>query len=230
MSDVKQMEHVSVIKYLHEKGFSAEKIHLEINPNDDIQGLSLPNIKHVIHDLKLGRTDFLNPKHPGRPRNEEIRKEIEEEIDENPDESARQIARETHHSPSTVTSVLKDDLGYHYSHLQSIPHELTDDLRQKKVKIAQEVLNIFKTAHDSHNSNIISGDESWFFYMHQPRGRWVLNGEKPGQKVKLSRFQKKKMVKIFLKEMVNFLLICFPPGKLLIPNISQRRSFPKSRN
>lgn len=62
--------------------------------------------------------------------------------------------------------ILKDNLRYHYSYLQSIPHELTDYLNQK----SSITFSNFQTVHDFHNSNIISGDESWFFYIHHMEG------------------------------------------------------------
>ena len=83
------MEYGKIIKEYHEKGLSPEEIHSILNPNDKIEGLSLPNINHVIHAVKLGRTDFKKGKSTGRPKDEIIREEIQEKIEENPNESAR---------------------------------------------------------------------------------------------------------------------------------------------
>ena len=207
------MEYGKIIKEYHDKGLSPEEIHSILNANDKIEGLSLPNIIHVVHAVKLGRTDFKKQKSTGRPKDETIRTEIQEKIEENPTASAHQIALETHHSTKTVAYVLRDDLGYEYQHLQSTPHELTDELRQKRVKIAQEVLNLLHTAHASHNDNIISEDESWFFYMRQPKAKWVLKGEKAGEKVRASNFQRKKMVTIFIKRNGNFFVELLPHGQ-----------------
>lgn len=83
------MEYGKIIKEYHDKGLSPEEIHSILNANDKIEGLSLPNIIHVVHAVKLGRTDFKKQKSTGRPKDETIRTEIQEKIEENPNESAR---------------------------------------------------------------------------------------------------------------------------------------------
>ena len=43
----------------------------------------------------------------------------------------------------------------------------------------------------SRSTNIITGDESWFLYLNQPKARWVLAGDDPGEIVISTNYQKK---------------------------------------
>ena len=116
-------------------------------------------------------------------------------------------------SPTTVTNVLHDDFAFNYRHLPNVPHKLTDEIREKRVKEAKQLLSMLERAHRSHNTNIITGDESWFRYTNEPRAQWVQEGEQVDTRVRDSQFSKKKMVTIFIKKNGTFFVELMPLGQ-----------------
>ena len=128
------------------------------------EAYSFSSVGKWLSKIRQGRTDLFNQKQPGRPKDDSIREHIRNQIDKDPRFSARTIAQTTQHSPTTVSKILKEDLDLEYRHLQPVPHKLTDYKRTKRVKEAKAILDMLQSAHNSHNTNIITGDESWFRY------------------------------------------------------------------
>ena len=121
-------------------------------------------------------------------------------------------------------------MGYEFLHLRKIPHILTDEIKEKRVRQANFIISSLETAKKSHNANIITGDESWFYYSYPPKARWVLCGEEVEDYVAPSQFSKKKMVTIFIKQNGTFFVELLPSGEtydanyfreVIIPQIHQ---------
>ena len=72
-------------------------------------------------------------------------------------------------SIDTVIRTLCEDLGYNYRHLRWVPHVLT-------IEVISQCL---EDSNKSHFDKIMTGDESWFLYLHQPTYQWVLQNENP---------------------------------------------------
>ena len=198
------------IFYLHHENKTTEEIHQYLVEHYGESAYALSTVGKWIWKIKLGRTDLSNEKHSGRPIDESIREEIRQQIQNSPVFSDRSIARATEHSHTTVAKVLHDDLGFNYLHLQTVPHNLTDDKRTKRVEEAKKILAFLKCAKRSHNANIITGDESWFRYTNEPRARWVPAGEEVGTRIKESQYLKKKMVTIFIRKNGKFFVDLMP--------------------
>ena len=204
------------IFFLHQENHSAEEIHQYLVNHAGHDAYSIHTVRYWLQQIKLNRTDFTNQKPSGRPVDDSIREEVRKQIQADPYISARRIAHNTGHSPTPVTKVLHQDEGREYRHLQKIPHSLTDDKRSQRVNGATKILNMLEKAERSHNSNIITGDESWFFYTNEPDARWIIEGEEIETKVQESRYQRKKWLQFSLGKMEIFLLTCCLAGKLLI--------------
>ena len=149
----------------------------------------------------------------GRPPDPRNRVLVEAQINEDPYISAHQISRNTCIPYTTVLHILVNDLNFKYRHLRWVPHFLTPEIKEKRVLQAKELLNALQTANRSHMSNIITGDESWFLYVNQPKARWVLAGDNPGDIVAESDYQKKTMVTIFIRKNGTFFVELLPNGQ-----------------
>ena len=198
------------IFFLYHENHTPEEIHQYLVKHAGEDAYTLSSVRKWLWKIRQNRTDLSNQKKSGRPIDDSIREEIRKQIQSDPYISARRIAQNTNHSPTTVTKVLHDDLGYDYRHLQTVPHLLTDDKRSQRVEEAKRILNTLEKAQRSHNNNIITGDESWFYYTNEPKARWILSGEKIETRVDDNRFQRKKMVTIFIKKNGTFFVDLMP--------------------
>lgn len=190
-----------------------QEIHTHLKDVYGDEAMSMKSVEYWTHQFKLGRTDIDDASRPGRPQEESYRILVQVQIEKDPYITARQIAKNTDISISTVLSILTNDLGYNYRYLRWVPHILSDEMKIQRVIQSKEILRTLQTAKRSHFSNILSGDESWFLYTTYPRGRWVLAGEDPGERLKPSHFQKKTMVTIFIKKNGTFFVELLPQGE-----------------
>ena len=62
-------------------------------------------------------------------------------------------------------------------------HKLTDEIREKRVKEAKQLLSMLESAHRSNHTNIITDDESWFRYTNETRTQLVQKREQVDTRV-----------------------------------------------
>ena len=195
-----KMDLRSNIYFLYNLGKSNYEIYQSLKYVYGDNAYCLKAVQYWTKEFKLGRKDTADAPRAGRPPNLRNRVLIEAQINEDPYISAHQIAKNTFIPYSTVLHILTNDLNFKYMHLRWIPHSLTPEIKKKRVSQAQVILKALQTANRSHFSNIITGDESWFFYINQPKARWVLADDYPGSIVNKSNYQKKTMVSIFIRK------------------------------
>lgn len=207
-----KMDQRANIYLLYKLEKSNEEIYESLKQVYGDQAYSLKTVEYWTKQFKLGRKSINDEPRSGRPADPRIRIQIEAQINEDPYISAHQIARNT---------------GIPYS---TVLHILTPEIMEKRVIQAKVILNALQTANRSHFSNIITGDESWFLYVNQPKARWVLDGEFPGDIVERSKYEKKIMVTIFIRKNGTFFVDLLPHGQkfdsnyfvnCIIPQINQ---------
>ncbi|MDE7383476.1 MAG: hypothetical protein K2M99_06280, partial [Treponemataceae bacterium] len=201
------------IFFLHKKNYTAEEIHQYLVEHAGQDAYSFSSVRHWLQQIKLNRTDFTDQKPSGRPIDDSIREDVRHQIQSDPYISARHIAKNIGHAPATVTKILHDEEGFKHKHLRKVPHSLTDDKRSQRVEEAKEILRMLESAERSHNSNIITGDESWFYYTNEPDARWIIDGEEIETKVQDSQYKRKKMVTIFIRKNGTFFVELMPCGQ-----------------
>jgi hypothetical protein len=76
--------------------------------------------------------------------------------------TVREVAEEVDISKTVCHEILTENLGMHQIAAKSVPRLLTDDQKQKRVDVSQELLD---QANDDDNflKNIIRGDETWVY-------------------------------------------------------------------
>jgi hypothetical protein len=84
-------------------------------------------------------------------------------------ESACSIAERLRIGHATVLEYLHVSIGFKSFHLRWVPHLLTDDLRQKRKEHASAILPFLYAAQHDRWHNLVTGDESWFFFNISPR-------------------------------------------------------------
>lgn len=207
------MNQRGVIYFYYKLGLENKDIHEHLLDVYGDDAVSEKTVEYWTHQFKLGRTDIKDAPRPGRPREESYRIFVQVQIEKDPYITARQIAKNTNISISTVLNILTNELGYNYRYLRWVPHILSNEMKLQRVIQSKEILKALQTAKRSHFTNILSGDESWFLYTTYPKGRWVLEGEDPGERLKPTHYQKKTMVTIFIKKNGSFFVELLPQGQ-----------------
>lgn len=207
------MEQRGVIHFYSKMKVSNKDIHSHLVQVYGEDALSLKSVEYWTHEFKVGRNTIEDAARSGRPKEISYRFNIQSLVEDDPYISARQIAKATYIPLTTVLDILKNELGYNYRHLRWIPHQLTCQMKKNRVTQCTQILNALRSAKRSHFSNIITGDESWFLYVNQPKARWVLADEDPGEIVEPSIYQKKIMVTIFIRKNGTFFVELLPEGQ-----------------
>lgn len=207
------MEQRGVIHFYFKMNVPNKEIHSHLVEVYGEDALSLKSVEYWTHEFKVGRNTIEDSARSGRPKEISYRFYIQSLVEDDPYISARQIAKTACIPLTTVLDILKNELGYNYRHLRWIPHQLTCQMKKNRVTQCTQILNALRSAKRSHFSNIITGDESWFLYVNQPKARWVLADEDPGEIVEPSIYQKKIMVTIFIRKNGTFFVELLPEGQ-----------------
>ena len=73
---------------------------------------------------------------------------------------------------SLVWKILTSDLHFKLHFCKWVPYKITDGIQQKRVEMAQSMLNVLTSEKISHN-DIITGDESWFYWSYEQTPIWL---------------------------------------------------------
>jgi hypothetical protein len=101
----------------------------------------------------------------GKPPNFSIDATIRRVLNRDPTASIREIAREARLLASTIFSVLTTLMGDNYRRCQLVPHNLSAQQRNDRLKQIRELLEMLHNAKRLQWKFIPTGDESWFFYV-----------------------------------------------------------------
>jgi histone-lysine N-methyltransferase SETMAR len=102
-----------------------------------------------------------------------------------------------------------------------VPHQLTDEQKQQRVKLCRENLAKFQNG-SWRLCDIITGDETWIYHRqihHKSKNAsWVGEGESPTTVVRRSKFEPKNLFSIFFKSNGPVLIHCVDEGKTIDHN------------
>ena len=108
--------------------------------------------------------------------------------------SAREISKRLKIPLTTVFHYLYDVLKLRRRSVQYIPFELTRSLRDTRIVFAKVQLAILKEAKKVNYRNIMTCDESWFFYSYNPRWSYMEKKAPRQQLVRQTKNDKKIML------------------------------------
>jgi AraC-like DNA-binding protein len=114
--------------------------------------------------FKAGRSDLGDDKRSGRPPKSDLAESVKNLLDEFPFLSCKAIHTRLGISKTTCLRILHDSLGFEKLNLRWVPYKLTDVQKQVRIDRATELLRLINETPEDKLCNIITGDESWFFY------------------------------------------------------------------
>ena len=186
-------------------GVNATGIHNEFKQASVGRVPSYDTIVKWIAYFKKGGTDLKHQPRSGRPITASIQSNIEMVaalIEEDPYLTYKELVELTSLSAGTLNTIIHQHLKLRKIVSRFVPYDLTEQGHQKRVDICKENLEQIESG-KWRLPDIITGDESWFYW--RPIGRkqsnrsWVAKGESPKTIVKPSKFDDKTMVCVFFR-------------------------------
>jgi hypothetical protein len=122
-----------------------------------------PSVKYWLHRFKLGRKDLTTQHMGGRLTLDDTDAEMLSIRRRSPFSSVRTIADSLGIPASRVYFHLVEKIGFKNDLLYWVAHTLTDELRQERVELARQLLELLEDKRIVGFSDIVTGDVSWFF-------------------------------------------------------------------
>jgi hypothetical protein len=166
-----------IIRFLHNEKVDPHAIHQRLHAQFGLDTYGLRTVQYWCQLFTLGRDDLHEKDRPGRPPIDYVDAEILGCLQKEPFSSSHSLAQTLNLSQSTVLDRLHNSLGMNNWHVRKIPHELTDDLRRTKVSKCRELLNALERMAASAFRDIVTGDESWFYFCHHLSTQWSISRE-----------------------------------------------------
>ena len=89
---------------------------------------------------------------------------IEEAVNKNAHITTRELEKNVGISHERVVNIIHKHLGLKKVTAKWIPHKLTEENKQARVECSKQLLDILEGGF----SNIITGDETWVFFLQSP--------------------------------------------------------------
>lgn len=155
-------------------------------------------------EFNRDRDHFEDEPRVGRPRTAVTSENIEavrQLVNIDPHITYQQIQDTLQIGSAATESILHDYLGLRKITCRWVAHFLTDAQKQDRVNYCLAMLEKFDDGRSKRVFDIITGDESWFYYYDPETKRqsqvWIARGETPPRKVRRRRSVGKHMFAIF---------------------------------
>ncbi|CAF1115050.1 unnamed protein product [Rotaria sp. Silwood1] len=205
---------------------------------------SYPTVRRWAKRFREGRDDVTDDPRSGRPISVLTDENVEcvrQVIEDDPHSTYDDIMGETDLSRGTIERIIHDRLKMRKVTSRWVAHQLTDEQKQKRLRICRQNLEKFRNG-TWHLCDVITGDETWIY--HRQIGRkssnatWVGENELPRTIVRRNRFEPRTLFCFFFKSTGSLLIHKVDKGKTidhdyyidncLIPVINEIRKKEKS--
>ncbi|CAF0880875.1 unnamed protein product [Rotaria sordida] len=197
-----------------------EELAIALGPNAP----SYPTVTEWAKRFREGREDVNDDPRSGRPVSELTDENIElvrEVITNDPHSTYDDIIAETFLSHGTIERIIHDCLQMKKITSQWVPHQLTDEQKQERVKLCRE--NLAKFRDGSYRlCDIKTGNETWIYHRQIHRkstnASWVGEDESPTTIVRRGKFEPKNLFSVFFKSNSPVLIDAVDEGKTMDHN------------
>jgi transposase len=135
-----EVEQRVIIKFLRFKGMKLRDIHHELTLAFGGEAYTLASVKHWIHELETGRIILTDDTRSGRPSIDHIHVLILKQLSETPFPLVRSLSEDLEIPKTTVWRRLTESLQLKSRHFKCVSYTLTEELRQKRVDEASNLL------------------------------------------------------------------------------------------
>jgi hypothetical protein len=141
MDEIKQRY---IVKFLWKEGTDAHEIHQRLKAIYGDSSYPLLTINELMRNLTLERTEIRDFPRSGRPPIAQIDDDIMFLLSTFPFHTVHTPVETFGVSPSRILRHVRNSLGFNHYHFRWVPHELTSHLKEKRVVICRELLELLQ--------------------------------------------------------------------------------------
>lgn len=135
--------------------------------------LSPCTVTYWYQRFETGDYSIKDAERSGRPKIDGLREELEKLIETEPRISLKRLALLTGHCKETVKRIFISELHLKRVTHRWVPHLLSDEQKNLRKKIAIKTLPILLESEKCGFANILTGDESWFYFSYPMGDCWI---------------------------------------------------------
>lgn len=210
MSEIEQR---SVIHFYYKKGKTPQQIHPKLVAVYEKDAYTLKSVEYWYHQFKCGRNNVDDASKTGRPPLDDVDARILSTLNDYPFATLSMLSDACNCSIGTIYNHLTNILGYKNYTLQWVPYFLTDELKEKRLKGANELKAALIEESKKDFQKLITGDQSWFFLTYEPRNKWSLSAEEVPNRVSKAIHTQKVMITIMFTKHELLLVDLLPQGQ-----------------
>lgn len=117
-------------------------------------------------------------------------------MEENPYASANTCAKHVGTDKKTVCCILREDLNMHKINFKWVPYELTQEIKEKRVQIAINLLEFLENSNRDRLNRIFTQDETWIYFDNPRNSMWIENGSEIPQRTRPTIHTPKVMISV----------------------------------
>ena len=168
-------------------GFPPTEIHADLQKVYQNGALKYATVCKWVHRFNDGRESIENDRRVGRPVSVLTEKNVatvKKLIEEDARYTVQEIEELSGIHSSSVLKILHERLGLRKICARWVPHLLTDEQKQSRVRLASQVIEKYDKCDPRHLEEIVTGDETWIYHF-QPDSKaknevWVSSeGDRP---------------------------------------------------
>jgi hypothetical protein len=167
------MEQRAVVRFLTLKTLSARAIRTELEAVYGHEALSLAAVKKWRKRFLNGRVSLDDDPRSGRPPVSDLAESVRTLLEETPFISCKRMCSKLRIAKTTCLRVLHDQLGFRKCYFRWIPHALSENQVQCRITFSEELLQVLHHARETNFDNLLTGDESWFYYEYPHDSAWA---------------------------------------------------------
>lgn len=200
-------------------GVSASAIHEELTTAHGDRVVSYSTVQKWAKLFRDGRMEIEDDPRSGRPVSkitDESIEAIRRVIEDDPHATYDDLKAETMLSRGTLYRIVTEHLKVRKVTSRWVPHDLTEEQKQQRVKICKENLKKFRR-NSWRLCDIVTGDETWIYFRQIGRkasnSTWASEGQSPGTVVRRKLFEPKLLFSIFFRSNGALLVHCLDVGE-----------------
>ena len=120
--------------------------------------------------------------------------------------------------PYSTTKFILNKIGFKKINLKYVPHDLTPNQKKDRKFYSKEILLLLKKNQKQNYNNIVTGDESWFFFYNPQKSIWSDKKTENPKIISKKNYQKKILLTIFFS----------PSGFHVIDELPEKTKFNSS--
>jgi hypothetical protein len=177
------MEQRAVIRFFTLKGLSPVDIHAELDSVYGEEALCLRAVYKWYDRFHQGRTELFDDPRSGRPQQNDLAGALGAMLEEFPFISCKRLCIHFRIGKSTCLRILHEVLRLKKFNLRWVPHSLDDSQKAERVSLSADLLKILLEDQETFFANVLTGDESWFYFEYPHESIWAPSRDDVPEKI-----------------------------------------------